>query len=135
MLILLLANDISENPGPYSSDFTIFHLNTRSIRYKIENLVDYVDSSDILCFTETHLDNTVLTEDLMIDNYETPFRRDRTNHGGGVMIYYKTGLAVKRRHDLESDLDEMIWSEIKLPTKKLLLCTLYRPPGHPNINF
>lgn len=130
----MLANDIAENPGP-SDGFSIFHWNIRSIRNKLDHIKDMIDSNDILCFTETHLDIHVPTSDLLIDLYKTPLRRDRTNHGGGILVYYKCGLLVKRRHDLENQLDEVIWTEINLPSKTVLMCTIYRPPGHPNTEF
>jgi hypothetical protein len=30
----MLGNDISENPGPFDNEISIFHLNIRSIRHK-----------------------------------------------------------------------------------------------------
>lgn len=71
----------------------------------------------------------------MIENYEVPFRRYRSDHGGGLLVYFKSGLLFTRRYDLENDHDEIIWSQINLPSCKVLLCTMYRPPGHASIDF
>ena len=40
--------------------------------------------------------------------------------GGGVALYACRQLAVKRRHDLESDNVELLWGEIKLQNLNLL---------------
>jgi hypothetical protein len=39
-MLILLENDISENPGPFDNEISIFHLNIRSIRHKL----DYVEA-------------------------------------------------------------------------------------------
>ena len=51
IIILLACMDVELNPGPLSADVNsldIFHLNTRSIRNKIDYLTDIVDSYQIL---------------------------------------------------------------------------------------
>ena len=66
-----------------SSDFSIFNWNARSIRNKTEYLMDIADEYNILCLTETHLDNNIHTQDILLDNFSSPFRKDRTFAGGG----------------------------------------------------
>lgn len=39
--------------------------------------------TDIFAITETHLDNTVKGDDLLITGYHTPIRKDRNRLGGG----------------------------------------------------
>jgi hypothetical protein len=41
-MLILLGNDISENPGPFDNEISIFHLNIRSIRHEL----DYVEAND-----------------------------------------------------------------------------------------
>ena len=51
--------DIQPNPDPYNSEITtldIFHLNTRSVRNKLERIYDIADNYHIICFSETHLE-------------------------------------------------------------------------------
>lgn len=43
--------------------------------------------TDIFAITETHLDNTVKGDDLLITGYHTPIRKDRNRLGGGVALY------------------------------------------------
>ena len=60
---------------------------------------------NILCFSETHLDNNVPTEMLFLSNlYSAPYRKDRTNHGGGVLAYLNSSLLHARRPDLVTSL-------------------------------
>jgi hypothetical protein len=63
-LCVLLSGDIEQNPGPTQGDTTgtlqssisICHLNIRSLRNKIDDIVHIVEDFDIVCFTETHFD-------------------------------------------------------------------------------
>jgi hypothetical protein len=85
--IVLLANDIAENPGPETSDtisggLTIFHLNIKSIRNKLDSIL-YLLDHDILCFTETHLDNSITDDVLAIPGYVVIIRKDRADIGKG----------------------------------------------------
>jgi hypothetical protein len=37
---------------------------------------------------------------------KNPQRKDRTNSGGGLLIYSKEDIGVCRKHELENDIDE-----------------------------
>ena len=57
---------------------------------------------DILTFTETWLNPDISTEDIMLQSYSAPERKDRPGDPrGGVVIYVKNGIFYKRRNDLE----------------------------------
>jgi hypothetical protein len=44
------------NPGPTKEDeLSIFHLNTRSMRHKLDYIESICNEADIICLTETHL--------------------------------------------------------------------------------
>ena len=89
-----------------------------------DNFLDF----DILCFSETHLDVQVSNEFLFLsDTFDEPYRKDRTNHGGGVMIYLNSQLIHVRRADLEIFCDESIWVEIKVNSVNYLLGLFYSP--------
>lgn len=100
--LLLLSNDVAENPGPDKkvSDLTVFHWNARSVRNKIEYLETICLGSSIVCITESHLDDKVSTQDILISGYLEPFRNDRNCFGGGVLIYIADYLHASRRYDL-----------------------------------
>ena len=129
LILLIMCMDIHSNPGPSSTDINsldIFHLNTRSIRNKIDYVQGLTESYHILCFSETHLDDNVDTISLNFEGYNEPIRKDRTHNGGGVMVYISSALRYVRRVDLENPNLETIWIEIKLKSYDLLLCCFYR---------
>ena len=77
----------------------------------MERLSDF----NILCFTETHLHYNVPNEDLFIKGFQTlPFRKDVSP----ILLdespsYIGEGLTAVQRFDLEANLDESLWTEIK----------------------
>ena len=110
-ILLFKAFDIELNPGPPNSpsDLSLLHLNTRSIRNKLkyirENFLDY----NILCFSETHLDDQISTDVLILfDLFDSPYRKDRSNRGGGLLVYINSELIHTRKRDLEIFCDKSI---------------------------
>ena len=121
--------DIHSNSGPNSDgihSLSIVHLNTSSIRNKLEFLPNLVESFQIACFTETHLDADVSSSNLILESFDEPLRKDRTHYGGGILVHLSNLLKCNRRHDLESPNIETIWVEIKLKDLNSLLCCMYR---------
>ena len=116
LLLLLQSGDIETNPGPDNlHELSILHLNIRSIRNNIDFIMDNLLDFNILCFTETHLDANIPTELLFLSNcYSTPYRKDRTHHGGGVITYINSNLLLIRRLDLEVFCQESIWIKVKV---------------------
>jgi hypothetical protein len=58
---------------------------------------------DIICITESRLNNTVSSSDITIDNFINPeaFRKDRlTDSGGGILIYIRNTLISPRKTQL-----------------------------------
>ena len=109
LILILLDNDIAENPGPFSDEISIFHVNARSVRKKLDYIESVGFDSSLICITESHLDDKVLDDDIKLDGYyDKPFRKDRNCFGGGVLVYVSTTLKVKRRVDLEYDNHEFI---------------------------
>ena len=129
LMVLLQAGDIELNPGPETiHDLSILHLNIRSIRNKVEYIVDNFLDFQILCFTETHLDANVSTDILFLSStFSTPYRKDRTNHGGGILAYLNSSLLHVRRPDLEIFCDESIWIEVKAKTEVFFIGVFYSP--------
>ena len=66
----------------------IAHLNINSIRNKLEALKCLISKNiDILIIAETKIDETLPTNQFLIDGYMPPLRADRNRHGGGLLIY------------------------------------------------
>ena len=100
--------DIEMNSGPNVpgiKSLDIFHLNTRSIRYKIDYIRDLADDFHIICLTETHLDNGIDSASIQFQGFDPPIRKDRSQNGGGVMIYMSSLI---RKHDSEAEINETL---------------------------
>lgn len=92
--------------------------------------------SDIVCFSETWLQPTSTTNShLCLPNYSF-FRRDRPNRThGGILVYTRTHLDVRRRTDLEHDDIECVTLDFNMQgLHRMILFCCYRPPNS-NANF
>ncbi len=129
--LILLSGDIAENPGPDGdiNSLSILHLNIRSIRNKLQYVEDNFTDFDILCFTETHLTDDIQTYSLLLPGFNTPYRKDKSAHSGGILIYVSDYLLSERTTNLEVFYDECIWIKLKTNQEKYFLCTIYRPPS------
>ena len=138
--LILLAGDVELNPGPASIDsesisndlsdssiidLSIFEQNFSIVHYNIQSLVGKLDQIqielshfDVIALSESWLSENVSTEEILFQNYQRPFRKDRVeNSYGGIIINIKENIPCKRRLDLEIDGLECIWLEIKLKNK------------------
>ena len=100
----------------------MFLSNTRSVKGKTTELHLTTDS-DILCLTETHLDDDTIPSGsiLPIEN-KTVFHRDRNIYGGGVMIAVCDQLNPKLVN-LGKFREEVIAAKIQPQT---VICCYYR---------
>ena len=88
---------------------------------------------DILCVSETWLDQTICDSHVAIHGYQIT-RCDRTYNGyGGVAIYVRDTITFQVRHDINTSEElEMLWIEIPArPNKDVLIACIYRPPSAP----
>ena len=103
--LILLCGDIEENPGPKTKpdgNLSVCHWNVNSIPshnfQKIAVLESFVamHKFDIICISETFLNNTYEDNDLNLNGYSL-LRADHPSNAkrGGVCIYYKETLSLK----------------------------------------
>ena len=107
----------------------IAQLNVNSIRNKFEQLKLIVNKNiDILVITETKIDNSYPSSQFEIDGFNIPFRLNRDEHGGGILIYVKENIPCKllKNHGLISNF-EGIFFEINLGKNKWLIFGGYNP--------
>ena len=111
----------------------ISHVNINSItsRGRLDELSHFssLNDVDILCLSETKLDDQVHPSLFTLDNFHDPLTRHRDRNGGGVAIYVRNTIAAKRLPDLEADGLEWIWCLIKIKSVTLIICTIYVPPN------
>ena len=158
LCIMMQAGDIPPNPGPatasssgisslasvssafnfskLSNHLSVVHYNVQSLVPKLDLLTTELNEFDILAFTETWLNPSVSTNELTIDSYKIPERKDRPGDShGGVILYVKNNIHYTRRHDLELRGVESIWIELTLKHKHILFGVFYRPPNSEAVVF
>ena len=81
------------NPSSKTNNFNkiiIGYLNVNSLRNKFEDLIYLIQGNiDIFLITETKLDDTFPTSQFTIKGYSKPFRLDRNDKGGGIMLFIR----------------------------------------------
>ena len=101
----------------------IGHLNINSIRNKFDELVVILNNTiDILVISETKIDDSFPTNQFMIPGYQKPFRLDRNDQGGGILVYVRNCIPAKviKNINLPSNI-ETIFFDIVLGKKKWLI--------------
>ncbi len=93
-----------------------------------ETLV-YINDFDLIAIGETWLRDNVTDADLSISGYHIPFKKNRPTRGGGVMLYVKEHIGAIHRTDLEKNNTQILWVEVTLNSKKVMVGVGYRPPG------
>lgn len=114
----------------------IFYQNTRGLRSKLITFSHNIASCDfdLVCITETWLNNGVFTSELFSDNFSV-FRRDREDSaskksdGGGVLIAVRCGIQSTHHRELQSNAEDVWISITAKNNKKIYLCCVYLPPG------
>ena len=106
-------------------------LNVNHIENKFEPLVSLVkDKLDIILLSETQIDQSFPSSQFAIEGYTKPFRRDRDNHGGGLLFYVRDDIPCKEVKSLILPVDiECIFIEINLRKKKWPVMGAYTPTG------
>ena len=89
-----LDETVKEEEGVKSSlnlNRLIFgQININSIRNTFELLFSLVSNNiDVLLISETKIDNTFPVSQFYVPGYSVPYRLDRTENGGGIMLYVK----------------------------------------------
>lgn len=112
------------------SSIKCLHQNIQSLRHKVHDAEAYCLSHDIdiLVLSETHLDDTIFENQLLIGDYIL-FRKDRKSNGGGVAIYCKSFLR-PRSVEIVSDL-EILAVDVTISGKNLRVVGIYLPVFSP----
>ena len=114
------------------------HLNIKSLRHKIVDLGHVLNQTgiEIVAISETKLCSDFPDVQFQVDGYVyPPYRKDRTKHGGGIMVFVKNDLITKRKQEFESDSVEIISLELTISRKKWIIFSFYRPPKSNIANF
>ena len=144
-LLLLLSGDIGLNPGPPQnnqlqpqSEWSVFnsrvlhfiHLNVNSLLPQIDELrnIAKLSNAAVIGISKSKLDDSVLSSEIHIDNYNTR-RCDWNRHGRGVVCYVRNNLSYDVKSFFPPEI-ENIFFELLLPNiKPIVVGIIYRPPS------
>ena len=93
--------------------------------------VVYTKNFDIICVTETWLNNTVFNNEILPTSY-TIYRKDRVNRGGGVLVAIHNSIPSQLCHTSNSI--EMISVHLNIRPKLLLYVFTFPQTVLVNIN-
>ena len=142
-MLILIAGDVSLNPGPKYQSFTDVassrELNLRSLRNKFDLVSVELGSNKlfVLMVSKTWLDKKISDSEVKFDGYNI-FRRDRLGncYGVGVLIYLRENLPGQIREDLNKTDNECLWNEVNhQKCKPILLCCTHKSPSADTTKF
>ena len=109
---------------------------------ELKNCLLIYDNIEIVCVTETHLNNSILDSELSIDGFKF-FRKDRNfnihveehdiedefSFGGGSIIYFKDNLHVNLVQSFHSKAPDSLAIEVNSSIGKFCIACVYRSPN------
>jgi hypothetical protein len=135
--------DVEKNPGPDlpNKNMTLIHMNIQSLylsinpRVKIDEIIStfVVEKQiDLITMSESWLHDQISDSLIKLPGYGKPFRKDRPDkRGGGVVAFLTDNLVGKQLTEVEPPDIDLMWIEIKLSGKKVIVGVGYRPPHQP----
>ena len=117
------------SPSESTCSLCVLYYNARSLLPKLDDLraACLVHSPDIICITETWLDETISNHELCLQNFDI-VRRDRNRQGGGTLIYINNSYSHSHVFSGPDDL-ELIVLTINNSVFNTALGLFYRPPN------
>ena len=128
-------NNILSKDGQSDSNFSLLHLNVRSLRNKVDYLTlllaNLKINFTIIGISETWLQND--SHDVDMIGYEFIHKNRPDRSGGGVGLYLSNNCDFKVRDDLsgsDADVMESLFIEIvRSNEKNIVVGVIYRPPN------
>ena len=98
-------------------------LNINSLRNKFDMLSELIkDFVNLFMISETKLDDSFPEGQFFIDGYHTPFRYDRNDNDGDILLYVCKDIPAKVIH-CDFPASESFFVEINLHKKNPITCT------------
>jgi hypothetical protein len=124
-----IFDELKDIKKKHPNKFICSYININSFRNKFGFIKDLLISNtcDMLTSAETKLDESFSSAQFQIENFHL-WRADRTANGGGLLTYIRSDLPSDRKHKLECQIIESIFTEIVVKNEKWIICGIYRPP-------
>lgn len=109
-----------------------FLANVRSLKGKTIELSSQTCNSDIICLTETHINQMIQSHTIFDYNNKRIYRKDRNVNGGGVLIAINDNLHSTQINIEDKTSAEIIFVRIE---KSLIVGCYYRPPHDRDVSI
>ena len=88
------------------------------------------ENIDIICISETKLDDSFPASNFLIPGYSSPFRLDVSSTSGGILVFIKENIPSKllTKLTIPSNL-QILPIEVNLRKTKWLILPIYKPPS------
>ena len=104
------------------------HVNINPIRNKFDSLIYLLDRNiDIFLISETKLDDSFPSVQFKIEGFTIPYRYDRNDTGGGLLLYIKEDISSRLLQCKSQCNIESLSVEINLRKRKWFLNCSYNP--------
>ncbi len=121
------------------------HVNINSLKKEYKAPIDYFKDIlqnnlvDILCISESKLDESIVEKDLDCSPQYKLYRKDRSSTSGGLVIWLRSDIPQQRMYHLEFDSEEhhieSIILELIIKKEKWYLILAYKNPNVNNYIF
>ena len=113
------------------------YLNINSIRNKFGDLDKIVNGNiDIKCIAETKFDESFPNNQFVLVGYHLPYRLDITDKKGGLMVFVKSHIPLRRLNAFKIPSNiQIVPFEINLRKEKWLFASIYKAPSKENKYF
>ncbi len=128
---------VVSHPTNLSHHLSFVHCNVQNLYPKLDILRAELIDFDLIALSETLLGDQTNSDNIQVQNFKNPERKDRVgDRHGGVIVYIRDSLFHKRRLDLEIANIESIWIEVVSNKKHFLFGVSHTdpPPPPPNSN-
>ena len=124
---------IKPKQSPRQQTLRTVLVNCRGIKGKKAEYQAMIDTlkPDIVAGTESHLEDSINTNEIFPPDYTT-YRNDRNRHGGGVFISVKNKWVSRQINPSIDVTCEVIWVSVdRYGSSPITIGSFYRPPGSP----
>ena len=112
-------------------------MNVRSLKKHIKDLEALIHSLEfppnVICLTETWLTDNDDIDFFMVPGYNNYAIKNRSTHGGGVMIQIQDSMSLIETHPTE--LEETLLVSLQYKKYRFKLATVYNPPRTNKLTF
>ena len=131
-LLILLAGDIEENPGPPGRrrHCQVLYSNIRGLHGNLKDLAVSSTQYDILLCSETLVSNYRSPKELLIPGFKQPhlLKRNERQRGQGMAAYIRNGFPASRKANYECRCHEVLVLKVCGKHSNFYLFSVYRNP-------